>query len=203
MLFTKINESKTHNLPSRVNTFAAGYDFYLPETVSIPPNTIKIINTNIKLNLKHQKNRRKRLILLKEKSSVFELLLCGGGVIDSDFTGEIKVRLLNINKEKPIILNKNMAFIQAIPLWFWEDKLEPPPLFNIERGNKGFGECTKEVENAQNSHENEEKENGRNEREEVVSRCCCAPCNVLSSALRYMNEYICIGFIYPKQCHCK
>jgi dUTPase len=131
MLFTKINESKTHNPPSRVDTFAAGYnyDFYLPETVTIPPNIIKIINTNIRLNpehrlnIKHQENKRRRLILLKSSDS--ELFLCGGGVIDSDFTGEIKVRLLNTNKEKPIVLNKNTAFITAIPLWYWEDMLEP------------------------------------------------------------------------------
>ena len=67
-------------------------------------------------------------------------IIIGGGVIDSDYTGEIKVILINTGNQ-PFVINKGdriaQLIIQQHMLNPQFEKVESLP--NTERGENGFG----------------------------------------------------------------
>lgn len=118
----------------------AGYDLMTKETIIIFPGEVKIINTGVSVDLKEGYYGR----IAGRSSWNSQGLICTGGVIDSGYTGEIKVGLFNSTK-KPIILEKYTRIAQLI--------IETCDLNAIQkigkapekngRGKNGFGSTNK------------------------------------------------------------
>ena len=78
---------------------------------------------------------------------------CFGGMIDSDYEGDIQVALHNLDHNKKVIIEKNEAITQII----FERYMAPKRLFMairkiendifIKRRSNGFGQCTSEYKN--------------------------------------------------------
>lgn len=105
-------------LPKRATQYSAGYDFFCPEDIIIPPKEMKRVMTGVKCELfptmylmlanRSSNPRKKNLILLS-----------GIGVIDADYynnpdnDGEIAFEFYNISNE-PVEIKKSEKLGQGI-----------------------------------------------------------------------------------------
>lgn len=101
MLFHKLHKDAT--LPTK-NPGDAGYDLYALEDTLILPGERKLISTGISANLAELIERHlwpsfTVVGIIKDRSGVSTKLglHCMAGVIDRDYTGEIKVLMVNLN----------------------------------------------------------------------------------------------------------
>ena len=123
-------------IPTKASTKAAGYDLYSPKAYRIPPSSLGIINTGIKLQLPQGTYGR---IASRSGLVVKHNIEVKAGVIDPDYTGEVKVVLHNFG-QTDFIINPNDRIAQLI----LENYLSAPTTLskaidNTERGAKGFG----------------------------------------------------------------
>ena len=117
---------------------SAGFCIYSMELITIPPNSSKIVETGIALGI--PEGYYGEIKSGNTKITVFE------GVIDSDYTGEIKVLILNYYKNDPIIINVGdiIAEITITEIYPGQSVKEqggdvPPPMKLRKRGSNGFG----------------------------------------------------------------
>jgi dUTP pyrophosphatase len=82
----------TSTLPTRGSAHAVGYDLYASEDYLIPHGTRMIVNTGIAIVI--PKNCYGR-IAPRSSLAVKHGIQVGAGVIDPDYTGEVKVVLFN------------------------------------------------------------------------------------------------------------
>lgn len=82
----------TSTLPTRGSAHAVGYDLYASEDYLIPHGTRMIVNTGIAIVI--PKNCYGR-IAPRSSLAVRHGIQVGAGVIDPDYTGEVKVVLFN------------------------------------------------------------------------------------------------------------
>lgn len=89
-------------LPTRATAHSAGYDFYSPVSVTIQPNEMTMIWTDVKVHMYYD-----NVLLIVPRSSMGKhpvVIANGTGVIDSDYygnestDGNIGFRLLNLGK---------------------------------------------------------------------------------------------------------
>lgn len=124
-------------IPFRGSDDSAGYDFiYTGEEIIVEPQTTKLINLNVKLALP-----KGTVLFLKTRSSFAKMgILITGGVIDSDYRGNISACLLNASKET-FVVKSNMKICQGVLLNYNEINFIPVQTFSeeTERGEKGFG----------------------------------------------------------------
>ncbi len=114
--FELINEKGI--IPTRATMGSAGYDFYLPEDITLLPHETKLIPTYIKAFMESDE-----VLLLTIRSSVAikrHLVLANQiGIIDSDYyqnpdnDGHIKIALYNQGTET-IHLVRNERIVQGI-----------------------------------------------------------------------------------------
>jgi len=107
-----INVVRTHpnaKLPTRGTKYAAGLDLYSIDEINIPGNSTVCVNTGIKIEIPIGQYGR-----IAERSGLaLKGIAVGGGVIDSDYRGEIKVilRNTNVNKEAAIFTISEFPFL--------------------------------------------------------------------------------------------
>lgn len=103
MLFHRLHKDAT--LPTK-NPGDAGYDLYALEDTLILPGERKLVSTGISANLAELNGRYiwpnpcfTMVGIIKDRSGVSTKLglHCMAGVIDRDYTGEIKVLMVNLN----------------------------------------------------------------------------------------------------------
>ena len=95
-------------IPTRASKRSAGLDLYSSIDVNIDTNSIKKINTGIRVSL--PKNSYGSI---RDKSSLAaKRLLTLGGVIDNDYTGEIIVIMTSLIE--PIKIKKGQKVAQLI-----------------------------------------------------------------------------------------
>jgi len=126
----------TVKLPTRGTSGSAGWDFYAPEDVTIAPGEIKRIPLGISLAFSSE-----YVLFAKEKSSIGinTPLLAKGGVIDSDYRGEIHAIFQNEGKD-PTHFHKGEKIIQGVFVKLGTFNLkEVDSLPDSERGHGGFG----------------------------------------------------------------
>jgi dUTP pyrophosphatase len=127
----------SEKIPSKGSNESAGYDFvYTGEEIIIEPQTTKLLNLNVKLALP-----KGTVLFLKTRSSFAKMgILTTGGVIDSDYRGNISACLLNASNET-FTVKPNMKICQGILLNYNEINFIPVKTFSeeTERGEKGFG----------------------------------------------------------------
>jgi len=83
-------------LPSRGSRFSAGHELYTLEDVLIPSRGQKLVATGIALGIvqgRYARIARRSGLAYKESIGI------GGGVIDADYMGEVKVIMINHGKE--------------------------------------------------------------------------------------------------------
>ena len=131
-------------LPARATSGSAGYDFYIPLTVSLKPNETIIIPTGIKSFIEEG-----WFLMCCPRSGLgfkYRLRLNNTvGIIDSDYyyadnDGHIQIKLTNeSNEDKTVVMEQGSAFAQGIFIPFGittDDSAK-----NVRTG--GFGSTSK------------------------------------------------------------
>lgn len=116
--FEKVSYSDDGILPSRSDDGSAGYDFFIPKTITINPKESISFCTNIKAMM-----QKDEVLMLYVRSSIGikkHLMLCNGtGIIDSTYynnptnEGNIICALYNYGDE-PVSLNAGDRVVQGI-----------------------------------------------------------------------------------------
>lgn len=99
-------------IPKRATEGSAGYDFFCPETTTIPAHGIIRFKSNVKVTI-----REGYVLLLYIRSSLgikHQITLTNGtGVIDSDFKEEITAALKN-DSDDDFVLQKGERYMQGV-----------------------------------------------------------------------------------------
>ena len=122
-------------IPTRASKGSAGLDLYSSIDVNIEIGSVNKINTGFCISLPENSYGS-----IRDKSSLAAKgLLTLGGVIDSDYTGEIIVIMTSLIE--PIKIKKGQKIAQLIvsSIIYTEIK-KVKYLKKTERNNKGFGE---------------------------------------------------------------
>ena len=118
--FEKISSYKEMDfpLPSRQTARSAGYDIYLPETVTIPAHGQKMVPTGVKAYM--QDNEYLGIHIRSSMAVKRHLRLVNNeGIVDADYynnpdnEGEIFAQVMNITK-MPVEIHKGDRICQAI-----------------------------------------------------------------------------------------
>lgn len=135
----KLKFKKLHpeaKLPSYGHSTDAGIDFYTIDEFIFNPGEQKLIPTGLSIDLPSG-----HVGLFWDKSSLASQkgLKSLGGVIDSSYTGEMKVILINLSKDIQII-PKGAKFIQLLIQKIEYCELElVDEIIDGNRGKNGFG----------------------------------------------------------------
>ena len=122
-------------VPTRALKRSAGLDLYSSIDTRIDTNSIKKINTGIRVSLPENSYGS-----IRDKSSlVAKGLLTLGGVINNDYTAEIIVIMTSLIEPIKIKQGQKIAQLIVSNITYPEIKLVKS-LKNTERNDKGFGE---------------------------------------------------------------
>lgn len=132
-------------LPQLAHDSDAAYDLFSVESAKIFPGEQRLLDTGVGLasveKLRIGEHDVAISYLIKDRSSVASKLslVSHAGVIDSSYTGSIKLLLQNIGKE-PVLVNAGQKIAQLLPVLTLtgtvEESFEQP---ETARGNGGFG----------------------------------------------------------------
>lgn len=133
-------------IPARQTEQAACYDLSSVEDVLVPPSTVidehqvsvgfLMIRTGIILAIPEGHMGR---VCSRSGLSLKYHLEVGAGIIDADYRGEIKVKLMNFSDQYVrIFAGDRIAQIAIIPI-ATPDVVEVEELSETARGDKGFG----------------------------------------------------------------
>ena len=129
----KLSEAAT--LPSKGSELSAGFDLYPMEKVEIAPSEQALVNTGLAIAVPYGCYGR----IAPRSSLALKSLLVHGGVIDADYTGEVKIILQNLGKNK-VTLTPKLACAQLILERNCQPKCtEKQKLAITTRGQNGFG----------------------------------------------------------------
>ena len=127
--------NKNASIPTRASKGSAGLDLYSSIDVNIEVGSIKKVNTGICISLPENSYgsiRDKSLLASKG-------LLTLGGVIDSDYTGEIIVIMTSLIESIKIKKEQKIAQLIVSNIMYPEIK-KVKYLKETEKNDKGFGE---------------------------------------------------------------
>ena len=121
-------------ISTRASKWSAGLDLYSSVDVDIDINSIKKVSTGIRVSLPENTYGS-----IRDKSSLAaKRILTLGGVIDSDYTGEIIVIMISL--AEPIKIKKGQKIAQLIVSNITYPEIKKVKyLKETERNNKGFG----------------------------------------------------------------
>lgn len=128
--------TKNAFIPQRINDNAAGYDLQALHTVKFKPHEYKIVKTGVTTYMK----RHEVGIVANRSSNPVKrglVLLNGIGVIDSDYTGDVGVELMNI-KDEPNMVKRGQKIAQIMFFPFLMTDTDRP-VTDVKRKNVGFG----------------------------------------------------------------
>lgn len=131
----KVVLDKGAKLPTRGHEDDAGLDVYTPEMLIIKPKKAVTVDTGVHIQIP-----KGYVGFLKSKSGLnVKQSLLSEGVIDSGYTGSIRVKLYN-HGEVPAIINPGEKISQLVLLPIITPDLEVvDALPETERGDGGFG----------------------------------------------------------------
>lgn len=128
-------------MPNRAHTTDAGLDLYSPENADIYPKWFGYVENSVCIDTGvHVAIPEGYVGFLKSKSGLnVKHGLTGEGVIDSGYTGSIKVKLYN-NSNHIVRIQKGQKITQLVILPIITPELEQvDDLEDTERGDGGFG----------------------------------------------------------------
>ena len=122
-------------LPYRASEGAAGYDMYSPHDATLRAGTITAVPLGLSMKLPHA-----HFLQLCGRSSLEKKgLLLVGGVVDSDFVGEIHALIFNSTRQD-FNISKGQRICQGILLKYTSDKFQHvDQLHSTARGTRCFG----------------------------------------------------------------
>jgi len=123
-------------LPSKSSRFSAGHDLYALEHVLIPSRGQKLVGTRIAIGIQQVTYARRAP---KSGLAYKDSIGIGGGVIDADYTGEVKVIMMNHGKNSYQVQEGDRIAQMIIEKIDMSDMMEVDNLRITERGNQGFG----------------------------------------------------------------
>lgn len=127
--------------PLRAHALDAGLDLRTPVDVIIPAHGSEIMDLGIHFEIPESWFGK-----LESKSglNLMNKVFCGGGVIDSGFTGNIKVRLYNFG-DTDYTFKRGDKVVQIVFLPISTPELVKVDKFTneYERGNSGYGSSGK------------------------------------------------------------
>ena len=127
-------------IPTKGSTLAAGYDLYAAEEVIVPANDRRVIGTGIAVTV--PTGHYGRIAPRSGLAAKFGLDILGG-VIDCDYTGEVKVLLQNHgSNEHCVVVGDRIAQLIIEHISSPEIK-EVGNLEETIRGQSGFGSTGK------------------------------------------------------------
>lgn len=126
-------------VPTRATPGSVGYDLYSTEDHIILPGHRAVISTGIQIGLPPGTYGR---IAPKSGQSVKHGIHVGAGVIDQDYSGELKVVLFNLDTKKTFVVRQGYRIAQLVL-----EKVDLPDVeevYDIQyyseiRGDGGFG----------------------------------------------------------------
>ena len=124
-------------IPTKKTDGAAGFDLTSPMPVYIPPHSFRSIGTKIAVQIpKGYCGKIEGRSGLAKTSGIAVL----GGVIDSDYRGEVEVMLMNLGPY-PLDLPENSRIAQLLILKLYDsdEMREVEELNDTERNKSGFG----------------------------------------------------------------
>lgn len=123
-------------VPSYAHQDDAGMDFYSNESLIIPPGERRLISTGIAMAIPSG-----FVGLIWDKSGISNKngIKTLGGVIDSNYRGEIKIGLHNLSQENFIIEKRSKIAQMLIQPVVQKKLIEVDELDNTDRGQSGFG----------------------------------------------------------------
>ena len=128
-----MNPSAEH--PVRATDGAAGYDLYTPIAVDLGPYSQKLIPLGLAISVPQGHYGR-----LADRSSLAKLSIhILGGVIDSDYRGELKITVANLSNRQQSFLAGDRVAQLILERHSTPDIQEVPELPSTERGSQGFG----------------------------------------------------------------
>ena len=127
--------NKNALIPTRASKSSAGLDLYSSIDVNIEVGSIKKVNTGICISVPENSYGS-----IRDKSSLAPKgILTLGGIIDSDYTGEIIVIMTSLIES--IKIKKGQKIAQLIVSNITHPEIKKVKfLKDTERNNKGFGE---------------------------------------------------------------
>jgi dUTP pyrophosphatase len=132
-------------LPTKAIDDDAGYDLYCYEGVTIQPQELAIISTQVALDLTELALEPGTIARgdVKGRSSAVKKGLLIQGEIDQSYTGEIRIQAWNIGKN-PVMVNRGDRIAQIVlgPAYKTQAK-EIYELPLTKRSDKGFGSSGK------------------------------------------------------------
>ncbi len=136
--FKKLNENAVS--PNYAHSFDAGMDLFCLEKVSISPNERVQISTGISMEIPEG-----FVGLIWDKSGISHKggLKTLGGVVDSQYRGEIKIGIINLSNEVFEFEAGQKVAQMLIQKVEQVDLIESKELSNTERGEGGFGSTGK------------------------------------------------------------
>jgi len=124
-------------LPTRGSVESAGYDLYATSSHVIKPGHRALVSTGISISIPMMNYAR---IAPRSGLAVKNGIHVGAGVVDSDYRGEIKVVLYNLDPEKDFVVEPGHRIAQFIIESCSLPKIEDVSnLDQSERGTSGFG----------------------------------------------------------------
>ena len=133
----EIKEFPNMRMPSKGSKYSAGYDIYSVKEYKIPPLSRELISTDLYLSIpKGYYGRIAPRSGLAVKYGIDVL----AGVVDSDYTGEIKVVLFNTDKNNEFSIKSGDKIAQLIIEPYLNVCFNPvKELSKTKRGSGGFG----------------------------------------------------------------
>lgn len=130
---------KSAQIPIRATAGSAGFDVFSNGHYTITPNVRCLLDTGIAMQLPSDMwGELKPRSGLAAKHGLDVL----AGVIDSDYTGDIKVSLINLG-DAPVEIKKGDRIAQLIIQRYVSEWHEVESFDDTERGNGGFGSTGK------------------------------------------------------------
>lgn len=128
------------NLPARSTPGAAGYDLFSTDNYVVLPGRRVVVSTGISVQLPPGTYGR---VAPRSGLAVKHGLDTLAGVIDPDYTGEIKVVLQNLDMNQPFVIRPGYRIAQLILEKYETVEVNEIPSENTglvtERGAAGFG----------------------------------------------------------------
>jgi len=123
-------------LPTRGSRLSAGHDLYALEDVLIPAQGQKLIETGIAIGIPQETYTR---IAPRSGLAYKENIGIGGGVVDANYTGEVKVIMMNHGKKSYQVQEGDRIAQMIIKKIDMSGMMEVDNLHITDQGNKGFG----------------------------------------------------------------
>lgn len=122
--------------PHRATPGSAGFDLSAYDTAQIKPQSRALIGVGIKLKIPDG-----HVGLIKARSGLAfrKGIVVGAGILDSDYTGEVKVLLFNLSEEMFVVSKGDKIAQLLIQAVAYPELKRVSQLENTERGEGGFG----------------------------------------------------------------